>query len=97
MARSPSTTVGTLANVSRSGPSPPSGRSSEAPSAAFPRKAAITTAYERPRANAGTSGMGGKCSSEAHDMSSSGNEDRTAFQVCSTSSARSNGKKYAPA
>ena len=30
-------------------------------------------------------------------MSSSGNECRTAFQVCSTSSARSNGKKYAPA
>ena len=30
-------------------------------------------------------------------MSSSGNECRTAFQVCSTSSARSNAKKYAPA
>ena len=97
MARSPSTTGGTVANVSRAGPSSRSGRSSARPSASLPRNAAITTANERPRANAGTSGIGGKCISDAHDMSSSGSVGSSAVQACSTSDARSNGKNIAPA
>ena len=72
MARSPSTTGGTVANVSRSGPSSRSGRRSARPRPRSPRNAAITIANERPRANAGTSGIGGKCSSDAQDISSSG-------------------------
>ena len=97
MARSLSTTGGTIANVSRSGPRSRSGHRRSRPSASLPRKAAITTANERPRANAGTSGIGGKWITDAHDMSSSGSEGSSALQVCSTSDARSNGKNIAPA
>jgi hypothetical protein len=67
------------------------------PSVSLPRNAPITTANERPRANAGTSAIGGKCISDAQDMSSSGSVGSSALQVCSTSDARSKGKNIAPA
>ena len=57
----------------------------------------MTIANERPRANAGTSGIGGKWMIDAHDISSSGSEGSSALHVRSTSAERSTSKNMAPA
>ena len=57
----------------------------------------MTTANERPRANAGTSGSGGKWITDAHVISSSGSDGSSALHSRSTSAERSNGKNSAPA
>ena len=83
MARSPSTTGGTIANVSRSRAEVAQRRQQRrGPRPRCRGSAAITTANERPRANAGTSGIGGKCITDAHDMSSSGSDGSSARSRC---------------
>lgn len=54
-------------------------------------------ASDRPRAKAGTSGIGGKWPIVAHVVSSSGNVGSSACHRCSRSAARSSSKNSAPA
>ena len=97
MCRWPSSLVGMVANVSIAGPRARSGASRASVSSCGSRTTASTTTNDWPDRNGGRSGSRGKRSMRPTDVTSFGTVRTHSRHACSTSAARSIGKKRTPA